>query len=221
MEKKEIMRGMYNGILSLDKAQALKMADAVINQELDINQMVNQSMFPAMDEVGKRFQSGEMFLPELQKAADVFSAAMDIIRPILLETKSDVQPKGNVVIGTVKGDLHSIGKDLVATMLNVAGFKVTNLGVDIATFTFLEEAEKVNADVIALSALLTTTMPAQMEVIDALDSQGVREKYKVIIGGAPVDQEWAGKIGADDYGKDAAQAVEVVEKLCFQKKPKQ
>jgi corrinoid protein of di/trimethylamine methyltransferase len=217
MEKKEIVEGMYNGILGLDKSEALKMADAVINEDLDINEIVDQSMSSAMDEVGKRFQSGEMFLPELQKAADVFSAAMDIIRPKLLETKSDMQPKGNVVIGTVKGDLHSIGKDLVATMLNVAGFKVTNLGVDIATFTFLEEAEKVNADVIALSALLTTTMPAQVEVIEALNSQGVREKYKVIVGGAPVDQEWAGKIGADAYGKDAAKAVELVEKLCLQK----
>jgi corrinoid protein of di/trimethylamine methyltransferase len=220
MEKKEIVEGMYNAILSLDKSEALKMADAVINEDLDINEIVNQSMSPAMDEVGKRFQSGEMFLPELQKAADVFSAAMDIMRPKLLETKSDVQPKGNVVIGTVKGDLHSIGKDLVATMLNVAGFKVTNLGVDIATFTFFEEAEKVNADVIALSALLTTTMPAQVEIIEALNTQGVREKYKVIVGGAPVDQEWAGKIGADAYGKDAAKAVELVEKLCLQKNRK-
>jgi corrinoid protein of di/trimethylamine methyltransferase len=217
MEKEEIMQGMYNGILSLDKSEALKMADAVINEDLDINEIVNQSMSPAMDEVGKRFQSGEMFLPELQKAADVFSAAMDIIRPKLLETKSEMRPKGIVVIGTVKGDLHSIGKDLVATMLNVAGFKVTNLGVDIATFTFLEGAEKVNADVIALSALLTTTMPAQGEVIEALTTQGVREKYKVIVGGAPVDQEWADKIGADAYGKDAAKAVELVEKLCLQK----
>ena len=214
MDKKEIMQGMYNGILSLDKSEALKMAEAVVNQEFDINQIVNQSMSPAMEEVGKRFQAGEMFLPELQKAADVFSAAMDVIRPKLLETKSDVKPKGNVLIGTVKGDLHSIGKDLVATMLNVAGFKVTNLGVDIATFTFLEEAEKANADVIALSALLTTTMPAQAEVIEALNSQGVKEKYKVIVGGAPVDQEWADKIGADAYGKDAAQAVELIEKLC-------
>ncbi len=214
------MQGMYNGILSLDKSEALKMADAVINEDLDINEIVNQSMSPAMDEVGKRFQSGEMFLPELQKAADVFSAAMDIIRPKLLETKSDMKPKGNVVIGTVKGDLHSIGKDLVATMLNVAGFKVINLGVDIATFTFLEEAEKANADVIALSALLTTTMPAQVEVIEALNTRGVREKYKVIVGGATVDEEWAGKIGADAYGKDAAKAVELVEKLCLQKNRK-
>jgi corrinoid protein of di/trimethylamine methyltransferase len=215
MDKKVILQAMYNGILSLDKSEALKMAEAVINQELDINEIVNQSMSPAMDEVGKRFQAGEMFLPELQKAADVFSAAMDIIRPKLLETKSDVKPKAKVVIGTVKGDLHSIGKDLVATMLNMAGFEVINLGVDIATFTFLEEAEKANADVIALSALLTTTMPAQAEVIEALNSQGVKDKYKVIVGGAPVDQDWAGKIGADVYGKDATQAVELIEKLCI------
>ena len=206
---------LYDAILTGDANAAREITESALAAGVQPQNLVAERMIPAMDEVGKRFQAGEMFLPELQKAADVFSAAMDIIRPKLLEIKPDLRPKGNVVIGTVKGDLHSIGKDLVATMLNVAGFKVTNLGVDIATFTFLEEAEKVNADVIALSALLTTTMPAQVEVIEALTSQGVRDKYKVIVGGAPVNQEWAGKIGADAYGKDAAQAVALIEKLCL------
>ena len=118
------------------------------------------------------------------------------------------------MIGTVKGDLHSIGKDLVATMLKIGGFEVNDLGVDIPTFTFLEEAEKTNADIIALSALLTTTMPAQREVIEALSEQGMGDKFKVIIGGAPVNKEWADEIGADGYGQDAAEAVKLAKELC-------
>ena len=214
MQKQEIMQGMYTGIIELDQAKTLEMADAVINENLDINEVIEQSMNPAMDEVGKRFQSGEMFLPELQKSADLFANAMVILQPKLLETKACVKPKGRVVIGTVKGDLHSIGKDLVSTMLKVAGFEVIDLGIDIPTFTFLEEAEKTKADIIAMSSLLTTTMPAQREVIEALNDQGIREEYKVIIGGAPVDKEWADKIGADSYGKDATEAAKLAEKLC-------
>lgn len=214
MEKKEIMQGMYDGILAIDKTKTLEMAGAALTEDLDINEIIEQAMSPAMDEVGQRFQSGEMFLPELQLAADVFAAAMDILQPRLLEGKSTVKPKGSVVIGTVKGDLHSIGKDLVVTMLKIGGFGVTDLGVDVPTFTFLEEAEKVKADIIALSALLTTTMPAQREVIEALNEQGMRDKYKVIIGGAPVNQKWAEKIGADAYGENAAEAVKVAHALC-------
>jgi len=214
MEKKEIMQGMYDGILGLDKAKAVEMAEAVISENIDINEVIEQSMSPAMDEVGKRFQSGEMFLPELQMSADVFSASMDILQPRLMESKADIKPKGRVVIGTVKGDLHSIGKDLVATMLKIGGFEVTDLGVDISTFTFLEEAEKAKADVIALSALLTTTMPAQREVIEAINDQGMGDRYKVMIGGAPVNQAWANEIGADGYGENAAQAVELAKRLC-------
>ena len=119
-----------------------------------------------------------------------------------------------MVIGTVKGDMHSIGKDLVATILKIGGFEVTDLGVDVPTFTFLEQAEKANADIIALSALLTTTMPAQREIIDALKDQGERDKFRIMIGGAPVNQGWADKIGADAYGDNAAQAVKLAEKLC-------
>ena len=214
MEKREIMQGMYNGIIDLDKAKAVEMADAVINENIDINEVIRQYMSPAMDEIGKRFQSGEMFLPELQMSADVFGAAMDILQPKLLETKANVKPKGRVVIGTVKGDMHSIGKDLVATILKIGGFEVTDLGVDVPTFTFLEQAEKANADIIALSALLTTTMPAQREIIDALKDQGERDKFRIMIGGAPVNQGWADKIGADAYGDNAAQAVKLAEKLC-------
>jgi len=201
------------GILAFDKATTLKMAQAAIDQDLDIPEVIQQAMTPAIVEVGKRFEAGKLYLPELQLSADTFATAMEMLRPKLLESKINLQPKGRVVIGTVKGDIHSIGKDLVATMLKVGGFEVTDLGVDVPTFTFLEQAEKTKANVIALSALLNTTMPAQREVIEALTKQKMRNKFKVIVGGAPIDQKWADKIGADAYGENAVEALRLTDML--------
>ena len=214
MQKKEVFEGMYKAIVSLDKSKAQENAKAAINMELDLKEFIDQAMSPAMEIVGEQFQNGQMFLPELQMSADVFESAMQILQPKLLESNDSVEPKGRVVIGTVKGDLHSIGKDLVATMLKTRGFEVLDLGVDISTLDFMEQAENTNANVIALSALLTTTMAAQREVVEALKDNGIRDKIKVIIGGAPVDQQWADEIGADAYGENAAEAVKLVEKLC-------
>ena len=213
MEKKEIVQGLYMGILVFDKATTIKMAQAAIDQDLDIPEVIQQAMTPAIVEVGKRFEAGKLYLPELQLSADTFATAMEVLRPKLLESKINLQPKGRVVIGTVKGDIHSIGKDLVATMLKVGGFEVTDLGVDVPTFTFLEQAEKTKANVIALSALLNTTMPAQREVIEALTKQKMRNKFKVIVGGAPIDQKWADKIGADAYGENAVEALRLTDML--------
>ena len=201
------------GILAFDKATTLKMAQAAIDQDLDIPEVIQQAMTPAIVEVGKRFEAGKLYLPELQLSADTFATAMEVLRPKLLESKINLQPKGRAVIGTVKGDIHSIGKDLVATMLKVGGFEVTDLGVDVPTFTFLEQAEKTKANVIALSALLNTTMPAQREVIEALTKQKMRNKFKVIVGGAPIDQKWADKIGADAYGENAVEALRLTDML--------
>jgi corrinoid protein of di/trimethylamine methyltransferase len=213
MEKQEIVQGLYMGILTFDRTTTLKMAQAAIDQDLDIPEVIQQAMTPAIVEVGKRFEAGKLYLPELQLSADTFATAMEVLRPKLLESKINLQPKGRVVIGTVKGDIHSIGKDLVATMLKVGGFEVTDLGVDVPTFTFLEQAEKTKANVIALSALLTTTMPAQREVIEALIEQKMRNKFKVIVGGAPIDQKWADKIGADAYGENAIEALRLADTL--------
>jgi trimethylamine corrinoid protein len=213
MEKQEIVQGLYMGILTFDKTTTLKMVQAAIDQDLDIHEVIQQAMTPAIVEVGKRFEAGKLYLPELQLSADTFATAMEVLRPKLLESKINLQPKGRVVIGTVKGDIHSIGKDLVATMLKVGGFEVTDLGVDVPTFTFLEQAEKTKANVIALSALLTTTMPAQREVIEALTEQKMRNKFKVIVGGAPIDQKWADKIRADAYGENAIEALRLADTL--------
>jgi len=214
MGKKEIIQGLHEAILSLDAAKARETAEELIKTDIDIREVIEMGMSPAMEEIGRKFQSGEMFLPELQLSAYVFQAAMDILHPKLSEAKQKVKPRGRIVMGTVKGDIHSIGKDLVCTMLRVAGFEVINLGVDIPTFTFLEQAQRNEADIIGLSALLTTTIPQQREVIEALDSQGLRERFRVIVGGATVTQEWANEIGADGYGENAAEAVELAKRLC-------
>ena len=214
MGKKEIIQGLHEAILSLDAAKARETAEELIKTDIDITEAIETGMSPAMEEIGRKFQSGEMFLPELQLSAYVFQAAMDILQPKLSEAKQKVKPRGRIVMGTVKGDIHSIGKDLVCTMLRVAGFEVINLGVDIPTFTFLEQAQRNEADIIGLSALLTTTIPQQREVIEALDSQGLRERFRVIVGGATVTQEWANEIGADGYGENAAEAVELAKRLC-------
>lgn len=214
MGKKEIMQGLYEAILSLDADKARGMAEELIKTDIDITEAIETRMSPAMEEIGRKFQCGEMFLPELALSADVFQAAMEILQPKLSEAKQKVKPKGRIVMGSVKGDIHSIGKDLVCIMLKTAGFEVINLGVDIPTFTFLEEAQKNEADIIGLSSLMTTTMPQQREFIEALKSEGLRGKFRVIVGGGAVSQEWANQIGADGCGEDAAQAVELAKRLC-------
>ena len=214
MDAKEIKQGIYDAIIELDDAKIVMMANTVLDSELDLIEVIEQAMSPAMEEIGRRFQSGDMFLPELMMSAEVYEAAMNILRPKMLETGKNMKPIGKVVIGSVKGDIHSIGKGLVATMLKTAGLEVLDLGVDVPTFTFVEQAEKMGADIIALSALLTTTMPSQREVIEALEGEGIRDKFKVIVGGAPVSREWAETIGADGYGENAAQAVQLSKELC-------
>ncbi len=214
MEAKEIVDTIYHAIMTYNKAEAEAMAQEAISAGIDLTQLISEGMSPAMDSIGDKFQKGEAYLPELQMAGNVFESAMKLIQPKLLESNAAMEPKGRIVIGTVKGDLHSIGKDLVAAMLKTSGFEVVNLGIDIPTLTFLEEAQKVNAQVIALSALLTTTMAVQGEVVNALADQGLRQKFKVIVGGAPIDQKWADEIGADGYGANAAEAVRVAQKLC-------
>jgi corrinoid protein of di/trimethylamine methyltransferase len=214
MDAKEIKQGIYDAIIELDDAKIVMMANTVLDSELDLIEVIEQAMSPAMEEIGRRFQSGDMFLPELMMSAEVYEAAMNILRPKMLETGKNMKPIGKVVIGSVKGDIHSIGKGLVATMLKTAGLEVLDLGVDVPTFTFVEQAEKMGADIIALSALLTTTMPSQREVIEALEGEGIRDKFKVIVGGAPVSKEWAETIGADGYGENAAQAVQLSKELC-------
>ncbi|MDI7277433.1 MAG: corrinoid protein, partial [Anaerolineae bacterium] len=169
--------------------------------------IVEQGLVPGMTAVGERFASGEYFLPQLVIAARCMELAMEVLQPELLRRQEAVARAGTVVIGTVKGDIHEIGKNLVATMLAASGFQVIDLGVNVPTEVFVGKVQEVNADLLGLSALLTTTMTEQREVIGALERAGLRGRVKVIIGGAPVSQRWADSIGADGYAEDAVGAV--------------
>ena len=173
--------------------------------------LINGYMIRAMDEVGRRFECEEYFVPELLLAARAMKGALELIRPLLVERGA--QPVGRVVIGTVKGDLHDIGKNLVSSMLEGAGFEVFDLGVDVSPQKFTAEVQTRNAQIVALSALLTTTMPSMQSVIEELRKSGARDTVKVIIGGAPVTQQYADQIGADGYGENAAVAVSIARRL--------
>ncbi len=168
-------------------------------------------MVPAMDEVGRRYECGDYFLPEMLISARAMKEALAILRPRLIAT--DVKPAGRVVAGTVKGDLHDIGKNLVCMMLEGAGFEVTDLGVDVAPEKFVDAVRQGGVNLIALSALLTTTLPNMRVTIEQLKAQGLREKVGVMVGGAPVNDKLATEIGADGYAEDAAGAVALARRL--------
>lgn len=202
---------LYEAILAGDADTAIEITEAAIASELDPEVLVTGRMIPAMDEVGRRFGAGEYFVPDLLIAARAMNGALTLLRPLL--AAKGVKPLGRVVIGTVKGDMHDIGKGLVASMLEGGGFEVIDLGVDVAAEKFVSEVRETNADVLALSALLTTTMPAMKEVIKAMRESGLTDQCKVIIGGAPVTQQYADSVGADGYSGDANGAVTLTREL--------
>jgi methylmalonyl-CoA mutase cobalamin-binding domain/chain len=173
--------------------------------------MVQKYMIPAMDEVGRRYEANEYFVPELLIAARAMKASLELIRPLLIA--SGAEPAGRVVIGTVKGDLHDIGKNLVAAMLEGAGFEVVDLGVDVPPEKFMIAVKEKKASLVAMSALLTTTMNSMKTTIDAFVSAGLRTQVKIMIGGAPVTQKYAEEVGADGYSSNANGAVALARKL--------
>lgn len=172
--------------------------------------LVNEFLIPAMDEVGRRFECNDYFVPELLLSARAMKMALELIRPLL--AARGTQPVGRVAIGTVRGDLHDIGKNLVAAMLEGGGFEVIDLGVNVSPEKFIETIHEKNATIIAMSALLTTTMPAMRMTIDALKHAGVRDKVKVLVGGAPITQKYADEIGADGFSDNAVGAVALAKK---------
>jgi corrinoid protein of di/trimethylamine methyltransferase len=173
--------------------------------------IVNGHLVPAMDEVGRRFECEEYFVPEMLLSARAMKASMEIVRPLM--AAAGAEPVGRVVIGTVKGDLHDIGKNLVAAMLEGGGFEVIDLGADVAPERFIEAAAARHAHLVALSALLTVTMPSMKTTIDAFQAAGVRQRVKIMVGGAPVTQQYADAIGADGYSDSAGSAVALARKL--------
>ncbi len=175
--------------------------------------IINQGLVPGMVIVGQKFESGEYFLPQMVIAAGAMKEAMERLEPELRARGEAVETPGVMVIGTVKGDIHEIGKSLVATMMSANGFRVFDVGVDVSPSTFVEKVKEKKADLLGLSALLTTTMTAQREVIEAVEEAGIRDQVKVMVGGAPVTAEWAESIGADGYAEDVMGAVELGKKL--------
>jgi len=183
------------------------LVETAIEQKVDLEDLINNALIAAMDVVGDRFSKSEIFVPEMLVAAVTMKKGLDMIKPLLQEDQK--QSKGKVVLCTVRGDLHDIGKNLVGMMLEGAGFEVIDLGVDVTVDNVIERVAEIQPQVLGLSALLTTTMPEMENVINVLQTRGMRERIKVIIGGAPVDAGFANKIGADAYGKDAAEAVTI------------
>jgi len=217
MNQEEILKNLSMAIMEGDEDKAKEYAHEVLRSQMDPLKAVEQGLSKGMIVLGERFEKGEIFLPDLLIAADAFNSAVEILKPAMEAQKKQVAKAGKVLIGTVNGDVHGIGKNIVAVVLEANGFEVVDIGVDKPSLKFVEEAEKVKADVIGLSSLMTTTMPSQKEVIDILKEMNLRQKYLVIIGGGPVTKEWADKIGADGYAGSAFQAVEVIKKLLGQK----
>jgi corrinoid protein of di/trimethylamine methyltransferase len=199
------LKPLYEAILNGDAKASYNATQQAIAAGVDPLTLINNYMVPAMDEVGRRFECSDYFVPELLISARAMKSALELIRPLL--TARGDQPMGRVAIGTVKGDLHDIGKNLVASLLEGGGFEVIDLGVNVAPETFIATIKERGANIVALSALLTTTMPAMKVTIDALKQAGVREKVKVLVGGAPITQKFAEEIGADGYSENAVGAV--------------
>jgi corrinoid protein of di/trimethylamine methyltransferase len=196
---------LFDAILNGDSKTAIAVTKDALAEKVAPMDLVTKYMVPAMDEVGRRFECDEYFVPELLLAARAMKGSLELIRPLLAE--QGAQPVGRVVIGTVKGDLHDIGKNLVASLLEGAGFEVTDLGADVSAEKFVNAIKEKQANLVCLSALLTVTMPAMKTIIEALHSAGVRDQVKVMVGGAPVTQQYAREIGADGYGENASAAV--------------
>jgi corrinoid protein of di/trimethylamine methyltransferase len=194
-------------------AKARDLAEQALSSGVDPLDAIEQGFKPGMDVVGEGFARGELFIPDLMMSGEAMKVAIAALEPELVKRKQQRQVLGKVVIGTVQGDIHEIGKTLVATMLSASGFEVHDLGVDVSARQFVDTVRNLGADVVGLSALLTTTILNQEAVILNLKEAGLREQVKVIIGGVPASQEWADEIGADGYAENATEAVEVVKLL--------
>jgi corrinoid protein of di/trimethylamine methyltransferase len=204
------LKPLYEAVLNGDAKTARTVTEQALAAGVPPLDLVQGFMMPAMAEVGRRFETNEFFVPELLIAARAMKAALELIRPLL--TAQGAEPAGRVALGTVKGDLHDIGKNLVGAMLEGGGFEVIDLGVNVSPEQFIVAIREKGANIVAMSALLTTTMPAMKVTIDALNQSGVRAQVKVIVGGAPISQRYAEEIGADGYGESAAGVVSLARK---------
>ncbi len=202
---------IYDGILKGNMKAVQDATNAGLSEGLSAGRLLNEAMMPAMAEVGRLFEANEYYVPEMLIAARAMKAGLAILRPQLVE--EEVKPLGRVALGTVKGDLHDIGKNLVGIMIEGAGFEIIDLGVDVSPEAFMDAVKNQGAQIVGLSALLTTTMPSMKTTIEAFEEAGLRDQVKIIVGGAPLTQRYADEIGADGYGRDAAAAANLAKQL--------
>jgi len=205
------LKKLYDAVLNGDAKTAVAVTQSAIAESMNPATLISEAMIPAMAEVGRLYECDEYFVPELLLSARAMKGALELLRPLLAET--GVQPTGRVIIGTVKGDLHDIGKNLVSSMLEGGGFEVTDLGTDVTPEKFVAAVQQKHPQIVCLSALLTVTMPAMKTTIAALENAGLRKQVKVLVGGAPVTSQYAQQIGADAYGENANTAVTLARKM--------
>lgn len=209
----ELFQKMAQSIIDGDADVSVELAKQSIEMNIDPIVAISDGFVVGVNQVGAAFAAGDAFLPELVMAGEAMKAAVTALEPEMARRGTERKMLGKVVLGTVEGDIHEIGKSLVGTMLSASGFQVYDMGVDVSTGKFIQKVKDVDADIVAMSALLTTTMVKQKEVIDALDKEGLRRKVKVMVGGAPVTRDWVQRIEADGYSEDAIGAVNVAKQL--------
>lgn len=205
--KEEIIAKAKASITEFDEEMAEEAANEALKEGIDPVEIIEHGFTAGMQDVGEQFEQGALFLPHVLAAAEAMKAGIEVMKPEMERRKSKTEKKGTIVIGTIEGDIHSIGKDIVASMLNIAGFDVVDLGRDVPIKTFIEKAKELKPDFVASSALMTTTMVNQIQIEEQLKEAGIRDQVKTMVGGAPVTQDWADKIGADIYGENATDAV--------------
>ncbi|MDO9517443.1 MAG: methyltransferase cognate corrinoid protein [Methanosarcinaceae archaeon] len=205
--KEEIIAKARAAIANFDNDAAAAAAQEGLDAGINPVEIIQDGFTAAMNEVGDKFEAGTLYLPHVIAASEAMTAGVNVLTPALEALGSEMESRGKIVIGTIEGDIHSIGKDIVATMLKIAGFQVFDLGRDIPINKYIEKAKEVGAQVVASSALMTTTMVSQIRIEEQLKEAGLRDSLKTMVGGAPVTQDWADKIGADIYGENASDVV--------------
>ncbi|HII02893.1 TPA: dimethylamine corrinoid protein 3 [Methanosarcinaceae archaeon] len=205
--KEEIIAKAKEAITEYDEEMAEEAATEALKGGIDPVEIIEHGFTAGMQEVGEQFEQGTVFLPHVLAAAEAMKAGIEVMKPEMERRKSKTEKKGTIVIGTIEGDIHSIGKDIVASMLNIAGFEVVDLGRDVPIKTFIEKAKELKPEFVASSALMTTTMVNQIQIEEQLKEAGIRDQVRTMVGGAPVTQDWADKIGANIYGENATDAV--------------
>jgi corrinoid protein of di/trimethylamine methyltransferase len=216
--EERVLQKLYEAVLNFDSTAAENAAKEAMALNMDPIKAIEEGLARGLREIGDKFERGELYLPHLIMGADAMEAAIKVLEGHMTQSGLEAINRGTVVIGTVEGDIHDLGLRIVSSMLRANGFKVYDLGFNTKSLDFIEKAKEVNADIIAVSSLMTTTMPFMKDLIEALEASGLRSKFLVIVGGGPVTEQWAKEIGADGYGRDAAEAVRAARELMKRKR---